>query len=75
MSFVRLLGDVAGITSIKTHLKGGFGFRGTFDLAFLLIEEILQEVQKGHLGLMDCWWTLGRENITTEEILDKLDMF
>ena len=33
------------ITSIKTHLKGDFGFKGTFDLAFLLIEEILQEVQ------------------------------
>ena len=46
MSLVRLLGDVAGITSIKTHLKGDFGFIGTFDLAFLLIEEIFQEVQK-----------------------------
>ena len=51
MSFVRLLGDVEGITSIKTHLKVDFGFRGTFDLAFLLIEEILQEVQKGSASM------------------------
>ena len=44
---MRLLGDVDGITSIKTHLKGDFGFNGTLDLAFLFIEEILHEVQKG----------------------------
>ena len=51
MSFVRLLGDVEGITSIKTHLKGAFGFKGTLDLAFLLIEEIFQEVQKGSASI------------------------
>ena len=42
-----LLGDVDGITSIKTHLKGAFVFNGTLDLAFLFIEEVLHEVQKG----------------------------
>ena len=47
MSLVRLLGAVDGIISIKTHLKGVFGFSGSLDLAFLFIEEILHEVQKG----------------------------
>ena len=47
MSLVRLLGAVDGIISIKTHLKGAFGFVGILDLAFLFIEEILHEVQKG----------------------------
>ena len=47
MSLVRLLGAVDGIISIKTHLKGAFGFSGILDLAFLFIEEILREVQKG----------------------------
>ena len=47
MSLVRLLGAVDGIISIKTHLKGAFGFNGSLDLAFLFIEEILHEVQKG----------------------------
>ena len=35
MSLVRLLGAVDGIISIKTHLKGAFGFSGILDLAFL----------------------------------------
>ena len=47
MSLVRLLGAVDGIISIKTHLKGAFGYSGILDLAFLFIEEILHEVQKG----------------------------
>ena len=47
MSLVRLLGAVDGIISIKTHLKGAFGFNGSLDLAFLFIEEILHEVPKG----------------------------
>ena len=47
MSLVRLLGSVDGIISIKTHLKGAFGINGSLDLAFLFIEEILHEVQKG----------------------------
>ena len=47
MSLVRLLGAVDGIISIKTHLKGAFGFSGILDLAFLFIEEMLHEVQKG----------------------------
>ena len=47
MSLVRLLGVVDEIISIKTHLKGVFGFIGILDLAFLFIEEILHELQKG----------------------------
>ena len=47
MSLVRLLVAVDGIISIKTHLKGAFGFSGILDLAFLFIKEILHEVQKG----------------------------
>ena len=47
MSFVKLFSAVNGITSIKPHLKGGFGFSGILDLAFLFIEEILHDVQKG----------------------------
>ena len=42
-----LLGAVDGIISIKTHLKGDFGFSGILDLAFFFIEEICHEVQKG----------------------------
>ena len=44
---MRILGAVDGIVSIKTHLKGAFGFSGILDLAFLYIEEIFYEVQKG----------------------------
>ena len=44
---MRLLDDVDGIISIKTHFKGAFGFSGSLDLSFLFIEEILHEVQKG----------------------------
>ena len=47
VSLVRLLGAVDGILPIKTHLKGAFGFNVILDLAFLFIEEILHEVQKG----------------------------
>ena len=39
---MRILGAVDEIISIKTHLKGAFGFSGILDL-----EEILHEVQKG----------------------------
>ena len=42
-----MVGAVDGIISIKIHLKGAFGFSGILELAFLFIEEILHEVQKG----------------------------
>ena len=32
---------------IKTHLKGAFGFNGVFDIAFLFIEDIWNNLQKG----------------------------
>ena len=44
---MRILGGDDGIISIKTHLKGAFGFSEIVDLAFLFIEEILHDVQKG----------------------------
>ena len=52
MSLVRLSGVVDGIIWIKTHLKGAFGFSGSLDLAFLLIEETLHEVQKGYGSIL-----------------------
>ena len=51
LSFVRLFGAVDGITSIKTHLKGAFGFNGTLDIALLFIEEKFHEVQKGSASI------------------------
>ena len=48
MSLVKILGDVDGIMSIKTHLKGYLGFSGILDLAFLFIEEIWHDVKKGY---------------------------
>ena len=47
MSLVNLSVAVDGIISIKTHLKGAFGLSGILDLAFLFIEEIWHDVQKG----------------------------
>ena len=47
MSLVKCVGAVDGIMSIKTHLKGDFGFSGVLDPAFLFIEEIWHDVQKG----------------------------
>ena len=43
----NVLGAVDGIISIKNHLKSDFSFSGLLDPAFLFIEEILHEVQKG----------------------------
>ena len=47
MSLVKLSGAVDGIISIKIYLKGAFGFSGILDRAFLFIEEIWHDVQKG----------------------------
>ena len=48
MSLIKLFIGVDGIISMKTHLKGVFGFSGFLDLAFFFIEEILLDVQKGY---------------------------
>ena len=47
MSLVKLLGAVDGTVSIKTLLNGAFGLSGILDLAFLFIEEISYDAQKG----------------------------
>ena len=47
MWLVKLLGSVDGIIYIKTYPKGDFGFSGILYLAFLFIEEIWHDVQKG----------------------------
>ena len=47
MSLIKLLDADDGIISIKIHLKVAFGFNGILDLAFLFVEEILYDVQKG----------------------------
>ena len=47
MSLVNCFGDVDGIMSIKTHLMGDVGFSGFVDLAFLFMEEIWHDVEKG----------------------------
>ena len=52
MSLAKLLGAVDGIISIKTHLKGAFGFSGFLDLAFLFIGDILHGVQKGYGSIL-----------------------
>ena len=52
MSLVRLLGAVDGIISIKTHFKVALGFSGILDIAFLFIEEICHEGQKGFGSIM-----------------------
>ena len=49
---VRIFEDVAGIMSVKTHLKGAFGFNGFLDLAFLFIEYIWHYVQKGYGSIL-----------------------
>ena len=48
MSLLKILGTVDGIKSIKTHLKGAFGFSGILDPAFLFIKNFLHDVQKGY---------------------------
>ena len=47
MSLVKRFGAVDGIIFIKTHLKGAFCLIGFLDLAFLFIEEIWHDWQKG----------------------------
>ena len=47
MSPVKRFGAIDGIMSIKTHVMGAFGFSGFLYLAFLFMEEIWHDVQKG----------------------------
>ena len=82
VSLVRLLGDVAGITSIKTHLKGNFGFKGGFYGCYTCTspKSLTNDTNfKKYLLIVDAYSKppkiYGMENITTEEVLEKLDMF
>ena len=73
MSLVRLFGAVYGIIFIKTHLKGAFGFNGSLDLAFLFIEEILHEVQKGSASIFS---SASSQTLTVyPAINDLVDLF
>ena len=47
MSLVKRFGAVDGIISLKTQLKGDFGFNGLLEPALLFTEEIWHDVQKG----------------------------
>ena len=73
MSFVRLFGAVDGLTSIKTHLKGAFGFNGRLDLAFLFIEEILHEVKKGSASIFSS--ASSQALAVSPSINDLVDLF
>ena len=46
MPLVKILDDVDGTISIKTHLNCAFGLSGILDPAFFFIEEILHDVQE-----------------------------
>ena len=46
------MGSIEEIISIKTHLKDAFGLSGILDLAFLSIEEIWYDVQKGYVFII-----------------------
>ena len=47
MSLVRLLGDVDGTISIKTHLKGALGLSGILALAFVSLKKFDMMCKKG----------------------------
>ena len=47
MSFIKLLEYMAGMMSMKTHLKGVLSFSGVFDLDFSFIVGIWNDLQKG----------------------------
>ena len=72
MSLVRILGAVDGIISIKTHLKGAFGFSGILDLAFLFIEEFFHEVQKGSGSILSS--TSSQTLAVSPDNNDQVDM-
>ena len=52
VSLFKILGAVAGIISIKTHFKGAFRINGFLYLAFLFMEEIWHDVQKGYESIL-----------------------
>ena len=52
MSIVKLLDVVDGIMSVKTYLKGDFGFSRFLELAFLFMEDIWHDVQKGYESIL-----------------------
>ena len=69
---MRLLGAVDENIPIKTHLKGAFGFSGILDLAFLFIEAIFHEVQKGSGSILS--YTYSQTLAVSPAINDWLDL-
>ena len=47
-----MFGAVDGIISIKTHLRGNFDLSRFSDLAFLFIQEIWHDVQRGYGSIL-----------------------
>ena len=52
VSRVKRFGAIDGIMSIKPHFKDDFGLSGCSDLAFLFMEEIWHDVQKGSVYIL-----------------------
>ena len=72
VSLVKLLGDIAVIISIKTHLRCALGFNECFGLYFLFVGDIWYDVQKGYgsiLSPISC-----QKIILHPDINDLLDM-
>ena len=76
MSFVKLLENMAGVMSMKTHLKCVLGCSVKLDLGFLLIDEICHDVHKwsgSTLSSISCQtFTLSLANSNRVELCPNL---
>ena len=74
--FVKLLENMAGVMSMKTHLKCVLGCSGKLDLGFLLIDEICHDVHKwsgSTLSSISCQtFTLSLANSYSVELCPNL---
>ena len=82
MSLVNILGAVYGIISIKTHLKPKAPFKWVFmDIIPSTAPKSLTSdtTFSNYLSIVDAYSKIpklyGMDKITTEEVMDKLDMF
>ena len=62
VSLVKHFGAIDGVISIKNHFWGNFGFNGFLDQAFLFVEAIWHDVQKGS------WYILSSVSSQTLEV-------